>query len=1011
METKRRFLISVILLLVLTLGFYPAPSPAMGATVQADPSLEDNPAQAGPPTGDNVSKAPRTAGPAGATRLSPDEAVAAAMGSAAYPEIGANDFRISFMGQDTLYDAFRPAVAYNSTEDEYLVVWHGDDNSGQYWVDGEYEIYGQRVDAATGAEIGADFRISDVGPYGDAAYDAHNPAVAYNSTDNQYLVVWYGDDDTLFLVDGEYEIFGRRLDAEGNAVDANEFRISDMGPDGDTTYDALHPAVAYNSTNNEYLVVWYGDDNTALLVNGEYEIFGQRLDANGLAVGANDFCLSDMGPDGDTDYDALYPAVAYNSLIDEYLVVWYGDDDTGSLVDGESEIYGQRVNANGAEVYPNDFRVSDMGADGDTTCNAYDPAVAYNSTDNEYLVVWEGDDDTGALVDGESEIYGQRVNLTGTEVGTNDFRISDMGPDGDADYDAENPTAAYNSRANEYLVVWHADDDTGTLADNEREIFGQRVNANGTEAGDNDFCISDMGPDGDTDYDAIYPAVAYNSAGGEYLVVWEGDDDTAPLVDNEREIFGQRLTATGDGTGSNDFRLSDMGGDAQADASYPAVAYNSTDDEYLVVWQGDDGATPLVDNEYEIFGRRLDATTGDRIGPAFRISDMGPDGDATYEARYPAVAYNSKANEYLVVWEGDDDTGALVDGEFEIYSQRLSATGVEMGTNDFRISDMGPDGNVAYGASCPAVAYNSQTNEYLVVWEGGDDTGSLVHGEFEIFGQMLAANGAELGYNDFRISDMGPDGNENYDAHYPAVASDGSRYLVVWSGDDNTDGEFEVYGQRLNLFGSEIGDNDFRISDAGSDGDTDYDAGDPAVAYNSQANEYLVVWHGDDNTAPLVKDELEIFGQRLSTNGEEVGANDFRISDMGPDGDVDYYALDPAMVYNSQANEYLVVWPAGDDTGSLAEDELEIYGQRLSATGAAVGTNDFRLSDMGPDGDARYNARHPAVAYNSTGNESLAVWDADDDTTPLIDGEFEIFGQRFIGSHMLCLPLALRNHP
>ena len=39
------------------------------------------------------------------------------------------------------------------------------------------------------------------------------------------------------------------------------------------------PAVAYNSTNNEYLVVWAGDDNTAPLVDDEFEIFGQRLNA------------------------------------------------------------------------------------------------------------------------------------------------------------------------------------------------------------------------------------------------------------------------------------------------------------------------------------------------------------------------------------------------------------------------------------------------------------------------------------------------------------------------------------------------------------------------------------------------------------------------------------------------------------------------------------------------------------------------------------------------------------
>jgi DNA-binding response OmpR family regulator len=34
--------------------------------------------------------------------------------------------------------------------------------------------------------------------------------------------------------------------------------------------------------------------------------------------------------------------------------------------------------------------------------------------------------------------------------------------------------------------------------------------------------------------------------GNEYLVVWQGDDDTGSLVDNEFEVFGQRLAANGD---------------------------------------------------------------------------------------------------------------------------------------------------------------------------------------------------------------------------------------------------------------------------------------------------------------------------------------------------------------------------------------------------------------------------------------------------------------------------------
>ena len=131
----------------------------------------------------------------------------------------------------------------------------------------------------------------------------------------------------------------------------------------------------------------------------------------------------------------------------------------------------------------------------------------------------------------------------------------------------------------------------------------------------------------------------------------------------------------------------------------------------------------------------------------------------------------------------------------------------------------------------------------------------------------------------------------------------------------------------------EVGENDFRVSDMGGIEDPDYGAHfcRPAVAYNSAANEYLVVWRGEDNTGGLVDGEIEIFGQRVdAATGGEVGANDFRISDMGGTGDPEYDGLDPTVACSGTQNEYLTVWGGDDDTGELTNDEFEIFGQRVA---------------------------------------------------------------------------------
>jgi hypothetical protein len=460
-------------------------------------------------------------------------------------------------------------------------------------------------------EIGTDdFRISDMGTDGNANFDAFDPSVAYNSTNDEYLIVWEGDDNSGSLVDNEYEIYGQRLDNTGAEIGTNDFRISDMGPDGNANFDAFEPGVVYNSTNNEYLVIWYGDDNIAPLVDNEFEIFGQRLDNTGVEIGTNDFRISDMGPNGDVNYGVfpVAPSVVYNSTNNEYLVVWPGDDNTAPLVDGELEVFGQRLSNLGAEIGTNDFRISDMGPDGDAAYSAFYPFVCFNPVFNNYLVVWTGDDNTAPLVENENEIFGQRLSGAGAEIGTNDFRISDMGPDGDTDYDASFPTAVYNTTNHEYLVVWYGDDNIAPLVLDEQEIFGQRLSVVGAEIGTNDFRISDMGTNGNTVYSAQTPYVTYNSDNNEYLVVWRGDDNTAPLINNDFEIFGQRIDNTGVEIGDNDFQISDMGGNAVYDAAlYPVSTYNTTNQEYLIIWSGDDNTGSLADDEQEIFGQRYNS--------------------------------------------------------------------------------------------------------------------------------------------------------------------------------------------------------------------------------------------------------------------------------------------------------------------------------------------------------------------------------------------------------------------
>ena len=191
-----------------------------------------------------------------------------------------------------------------------------------------------------------------MGGIGDADYDAHNPDLVYNCTDNQYLVVWESDDTTADMVNDEYEIWGQQLDATLGELGTNDFRISEMGPVGDDYFSAHNPALAYNSTDNQYLVVWDFNRKSPIKIEG----YGQRLNANAEKIGTQNFPLSDSGNGANGNYEAQKPAVVYESATNQYMVVWQ-DDELGK---GDFEIWGRRLDASTGNMYMLDTRLSDM---------------------------------------------------------------------------------------------------------------------------------------------------------------------------------------------------------------------------------------------------------------------------------------------------------------------------------------------------------------------------------------------------------------------------------------------------------------------------------------------------------------------------------------------------------------------------------------------------------------------------------------------------------------------------
>lgn len=428
-------------------------------------------------------------------------------------ELLPDDFRYTEIGPNlnTSYDAGDPDIAYNSTDDEYLLVFSAD----RATVVGEDEIFGQRIDASTGAKVGSEFRISFVGPDGDVGRGGLEPSVSFNSITNEYLVVWHGDNNTA----GKEEIYGQRVNSVGVLVGTN-FQISQTP--GGTTSDALDSKVTTNTTTGNYLVTWTAPD-----ADGNKEIFAQLVSSTGtllnggLGAGAAQITKT-------TNIRAEFSAITYNSTTNEYLVVFrYG------LSSAEYNIYAQRLKDNGTLIGSSSTPIQITNVPIGNDAGA--PDVAYNATENKYFVVWE----ENTTSSGEFEIFGQHLATTTAlpEGGVgNSTQISEQGTPTNG-LQADVPKVVWNSTVNQYLVIWRAEENN-----NAYEIYVEALDASNLATIEDDVIASSMGsvPTSSTYSVISFYNVAYSTTSRRYLMVWEADDDDAPTANGEFEIFGQQ---------------------------------------------------------------------------------------------------------------------------------------------------------------------------------------------------------------------------------------------------------------------------------------------------------------------------------------------------------------------------------------------------------------------------------------------------------------------------------------
>jgi len=325
-----------------------------------------------------------------------------------------------------------------------------------------------------------------------------------------------------------------------------------------------------------------------------------------------------MGPEitvSELDNEQYMPHVAYNSLHDQYLVVWHNN------WGGSRDIYGQRLDGEG-----NLLTWVTISAG---TYDRAQPAVAYDEINDTYLVVWSYDFNGNGS---DWELYGRLIPWNGPEPTMMEFPIES---DSRSQLVSE---VAFALAQQEFLVVWNNDDGSTPL-----DVQGRRVSLDGS------FPVNSMVSVASGTGDRTNPDIAYNLSRNEYLVTY----DLAGA-----DILATRLTAGGVVLGGGEFAIA-----AWPDAeSRPTVAAcRGGADQYFVAWQSTVGV-----NNNDIYGRFV---TGDGVLDGAPIDFYY----TSIDEQHPDVTCHTGIGEYLVVWEHQfSDTS----GPFGIGGQRLTTSGV-----------------------------------------------------------------------------------------------------------------------------------------------------------------------------------------------------------------------------------------------------------------------------------------------------------------------------------------------
>ena len=391
-----------------------------------------------------------------------------------------------------------------------------------------------------------------------------------------------------------------------------------------------------------------------------------------------------------------------------------------------------------------------------------------------------------------------------------------------------NPALAYNPDKYNYLLVYtnqklygpssyksEAAENPGgeTSRTNDIGIVGQFI-SNTAEAQGSPFLISEELGEYIYSRNADYPEVAYGD--NIYLVVWQVKDRYNEVTN----IMGIFLDEEGNPYTDVPFTIVEDVGDIYENNL--TVAYGE-EGSFLVAWYSFFGTDPG-----DILGRevKFDSSDEDKCVISNIISICTEESAQVS----PSAAYSAEDHKFLVVWEDERDYTSDENCPFSnIYGAYLKRSG----TGELAVDEEIPVYTGKYYQSEPSVAYNSNSDRFVITWIHSEDS------KDSICGVLVNENGSVSQEETKLIAGEPDDSTAQYYEYlstvYNPVLPD--EYFSVWFIDSNDEeGPFGMGQQSPNTLVPSGSSCDF--------GKSIYNIFDPKldIACNTNEGNYLVAY-------------------------------------------------------------------------------------------------------------------------------------------------------------------------